>query len=87
MRAAQRCTLPLTWGTRGEGGLLRGAQALRFAPARMCRTYVCFDVLRRIMREHFGYNVTMIMNITDIDDKIIKQANEDGVPFTEVAIK
>ncbi len=50
-----------------------------------CRTYVCFDVLRRIMRDHFGYRVTLIMNITDIDDKIIARANEAGRPFNELA--
>ncbi|KAA0174024.1 hypothetical protein FNF27_04587 [Cafeteria roenbergensis] len=49
------------------------------------RTYVCFDVLRRIMRDHFGYRVTLIMNITDIDDKIIARANEAGRPFNELA--
>jgi len=49
------------------------------------RTYVCFDVLRRIMRDHFGYRVTMIMNITDIDDKIIDRANKAGRPFNELA--
>ena len=46
---------------------------------------MCFDVLRRIMRDHFGYRVTMIMNITDIDDKIIDRANKAGRPFNELA--
>lgn len=56
-------------------------------PCGACRTYVCFDVLRRIMRDHFGFRVVLIMNITDIDDKIINRANEEGVPFTDVAVR
>ena len=38
------------------------------------RNYVSFDVIRRILSDHFGYNVTCVMNITDVDDKIIKRA-------------
>ncbi|VDO15145.1 unnamed protein product, partial [Haemonchus placei] len=36
------------------------------------RTYLSVDILRRIMTSYFGYDVQFIMNITDIDDKIIK---------------
>ncbi|KAJ1919820.1 cysteinyl-tRNA synthetase [Mycoemilia scoparia] len=35
------------------------------------RNYITFDILRRIMSDYFKYNVQMVMNITDIDDKII----------------
>lgn len=42
------------------------------------RTYVSFDILRRIMEEHFGKHIQYVMNITDIDDKIIKRAGELG---------
>ncbi|KAI9327242.1 tRNA synthetases class I (C) catalytic domain-containing protein [Zopfochytrium polystomum] len=35
------------------------------------RTYISFDIIRRIMEDYFGYDVTYVMNITDIDDKII----------------
>lgn len=35
------------------------------------RTYVSFDILRRIMEGFFGYDVVLCMNITDIEDKII----------------
>lgn len=39
-----------------------------------CRsTYVCFDILRRVMSSFFNYDVLLNMNITDIDDKIIKR--------------
>lgn len=43
------------------------------------RTYVTFDYLRRIMKDYFKYNVLYIMNITDIDDKIIKGARYEGL--------
>ncbi|EEB98062.1 hypothetical protein MPER_02496, partial [Moniliophthora perniciosa FA553] len=34
------------------------------------------DVIRRIMSDYFGYDVHFVMNITDIDDKIIKRARQ-----------
>ncbi|EEA05717.1 cysteinyl-tRNA synthetase, putative [Cryptosporidium muris RN66] len=40
------------------------------------RTYVTFDIVRRILEDYFGYDVYMVMNITDIDDKIIKRSIE-----------
>ncbi|KAK6023666.1 hypothetical protein OSTOST_10540 [Ostertagia ostertagi] len=40
------------------------------------RTYLSVDILRRIMTSYFGYDVQFIMNITDIDDKIIKRARQ-----------
>nr|MDO8082213.1 cysteine--tRNA ligase [Candidatus Freyarchaeota archaeon] len=39
------------------------------------RSYVAFDVIRRYL-EYKGYTVIYIQNITDVDDKIIKRANE-----------
>lgn len=47
------------------------------------RTYIGFDIIKRIMRDYFGYNVKLCMNITDIDDKIIREANLKGVPFNQ----
>ncbi|HEC75995.1 MAG TPA: cysteine--tRNA ligase [Thermoplasmatales archaeon] len=41
------------------------------------RTYVAFDIIRRYL-EYKGYEVFYVQNITDIDDKIIKSANEAG---------
>lgn len=41
------------------------------------RTYVSFDVMQRYMRFK-GYDVTYVRNITDVDDKIIKRAIENG---------
>jgi cysteinyl-tRNA synthetase len=45
------------------------------------RVMVVFDVVYRYLRER-GYEVTYVRNVTDIDDKIIKRANENGEPFT-----
>lgn len=39
------------------------------------RTYTQCDTLRKILRDYFQYDVWYVMNITDIDDKIIKKAN------------
>ena len=38
------------------------------------KNYVSTDILRRIMKDYFGFNVKFVMNTTDIDDKIIVQA-------------
>lgn len=46
--------------------------------------YVRFDILRRILEDYFGYDVTVQMNVTDIDDKIIKRSNERNIPFEEL---
>lgn len=39
-------------------------------------SYVRFDIIRRILTTVFGCNIIMVMGITDVDDKIIKRANE-----------
>ena len=47
-------------------------------------SYVVFDTLRRYL-EHSGYEVRHIQNFTDIDDKIIRRAQETGVAADELA--
>ncbi len=47
------------------------------------RVLVAFDVITRFLRSQ-GWNVNYVRNITDIDDKIIRRANEKGVEFTEL---
>jgi cysteinyl-tRNA synthetase len=44
------------------------------------RVMVAFDVITRYLR-HRGYDVTYVRNITDIDDKILKRAEENGEPI------
>jgi cysteinyl-tRNA synthetase len=48
------------------------------------RSSVVFDVLYRYLR-HKGYDVTFIRNFTDVDDKIIKRANEVGKESSAIA--
>lgn len=48
------------------------------------RTFVNFDMIVRYLRWR-GFDVHYVRNITDIDDKIIKRANERGVPAKELA--
>lgn len=50
------------------------------------RTFIMADIIRRYL-EYKGYNVKFIMNLTDIDDKIIKKSIEENVPASEVAKK
>src|SRR5699024_6311569 len=50
------------------------------------RPIIMFDVLRRYF-EYRGYNVTFVQNFTDVDDKIINRANEEGIESHEVAEK
>lgn len=48
------------------------------------RTFVNFDVIVRYLR-YSGYDVKYVRNITDIDDKIIKRANERGIAAKDLA--
>lgn len=48
------------------------------------RPICVFDVLRRYL-EYRGYEVKFVQNFTDIDDKLIRKANEEGVTVPEVA--
>ena len=50
------------------------------------RPIIMFDVLRRYL-EYRGYDVTFVQNFTDVDDKIINKANEEGVTSEEIASK
>ncbi len=47
------------------------------------RPIVVFDMIRNYL-EHIGYKVDFIQNITDIEDKIIKKANDEGVSFNVI---
>ncbi len=50
------------------------------------RPLCVFDVLRRYL-EYRGYDVNFVQNFTDIDDKIIRRANEEGVSYKEISEK
>lgn len=50
------------------------------------RPLCVFDVLRRFL-EYIGYDVRFVQNFTDIDDKIIKRANEENLTYKQVSEK
>jgi cysteinyl-tRNA synthetase len=50
------------------------------------RTFVAVDILRRFLRQS-GYSVRHVMNITDVDDKIIRNAAQAGVPLKQFTSK
>lgn len=51
------------------------------------RTYVTFDIIRRILQDYFHEDIEVQMNITDIDDKIIQKSKDEGVDCKEIAKK
>ena len=48
------------------------------------RPFITFDILRRYL-EYKGYEVTYVQNLTDIDDKMINRANEEGITIEALA--
>ncbi len=48
------------------------------------RPTIVFDSFRRYL-EYLGYQVIFVSNFTDVDDKIIKKANEEGISATEIS--
>ena len=48
------------------------------------RSSIVFDVIYRYLR-HIGFEVTYVRNFTDIDDKIIRRANEEGADYRTIA--
>ena len=49
-----------------------------------CRAACVFDTLRRYLK-YRGYEVTFVQNFTDVDDKMINKANEEGTTVKEIA--
>jgi cysteinyl-tRNA synthetase len=50
------------------------------------RTFVSFDVIVRYLR-HLGYDLKYVRNITDVDDKIIKRANENSESINDLTVR
>jgi len=50
------------------------------------RTFIAVDLLQRVLRQ-IGYKVRYVMNITDVDDKIIRNSARDGVPVRQYTEK
>ncbi len=63
-----------------------GPTVYDFSHVGHAKTYVQFDVIVKYLR-YLGYKVFYLQNITDIDDKIIKRANETGTDWKELSEK
>ncbi|MCZ3389881.1 MAG: cysteine--tRNA ligase [Actinomycetia bacterium] len=50
------------------------------------RSGIVFDVMSRWFA-HRGFEVTLVRNVTDIDDKIIARADDEGIPFWQLAMR
>jgi cysteinyl-tRNA synthetase len=69
----------------GKAGMyVCGVTVYDFCHIGHARAYISFDVIYRYLK-HSGYDVTYVRNYTDIDDKIIKRANQEGSDFRTVA--
>src|SRR6056297_1895413 len=47
---------------------------------------VIFDTVKRYLR-YCGYDVTWVVNITDVDDKLIAKSRERGIPMSQIAVE
>jgi cysteinyl-tRNA synthetase len=63
-----------------------GPTVYNFSHIGNLRTFLFEDILRRTLKL-FGWRVTQVMNLTDIDDKTIRSANEAGVSLREFTDK
>ncbi|MDR3051832.1 MAG: cysteine--tRNA ligase [Oscillospiraceae bacterium] len=68
----------------GEAGIYAcGPTVYNYFHIGNARPFIVFDTLRRHL-ERQGYRVTFVQNFTDIDDKMIRRANEEGVSVREL---
>ena len=68
---SRRFTIRPTWVMLGESSILnRRRLGSRKEKLNLGRNYLTQDIIRRILRDYFGYDVNFVMNITDIDDKV-----------------
>ena len=49
------------------------------------RCYIQMDIHRRIIETYFNHVINLVMNITNVDDKIITRANKENIPFQKLA--
>ena len=82
----ERRTMPFSPIKPGEVGLYTcGPTVYNFAHIGNFRAYMFEDILKRTL-EYFGYKVHQVMNLTDVDDKTIRDSRANGLPlrtFTE----
>jgi cysteinyl-tRNA synthetase len=70
-----------------ESGIVKmyvcGPTVYNFFHIGNARTFIVFDTIRKYL-EYRGYDVKFVQNFTDIDDKMIKRANEEGITIKEL---
>lgn len=72
---------------RGKVGMyVCGPTVYNYVHIGNARTFISFDIIRRYFLWR-GFEVTFVQNITDVDDKIIAKANEEGCSASEVAAR
>lgn len=76
--------VPLTQGK--VGMYVCGPTTYNFIHLGNARPIVVFDTIRRYL-EYIGYDVTYVQNFTDVDDKIIKRSQDEGMPALKLAEK
>ncbi|MCJ1287892.1 hypothetical protein MMC26_007244 [Xylographa opegraphella] len=68
--------VPVNWESKVVKWYVCGPTVYNDAHLGHARNYVTTDIIRRIMRDFFGYKVNLVMNITDLDDKIILRGRQ-----------
>lgn len=62
--------VPIDWQNKEVSWYACGPTVYDDAHLGHARNYVSTDIIRRIMRDYFKFNVKFVMNITDVDDKV-----------------
>ena len=65
--------IPIDWKHKKVGWYACGPTVYDDAHLGHARNYVTTDIIRRIMRDFFKFDVRFVMNITDVDDKVQRQ--------------
>ncbi|AYV80691.1 MAG: hypothetical protein Harvfovirus4_55 [Harvfovirus sp.] len=73
--------------TRAQKCYICGPTVYAEAHVGHARTYLMFDIIRRIFKDYFRQEMAVVMNITDIDDKIIAKAAEEQSTVKDIAMK
>ncbi|MCJ1398849.1 hypothetical protein MMC11_002050 [Xylographa trunciseda] len=68
--------VPINWESKIVKWYVCGPTVYNDAHLGHARNYVTTDIIRRIMRDFFGFKLNFVMNITDIDDKIILRGRQ-----------
>ena len=72
--------------TNGVSMYTCGPTVYDFAHVGNFRAFLTYDLIKRVL-EYFGYKVTHVCNLTDVDDKIIQRATERGIGVQELTEK